>query len=835
MSNYKIDKLKVENFRGFSGSKEFSIESDRPVVLLYGNNGFGKTSFFDAVEWGLTGKLARYEGSSKERNEYIMLRNQFASNSTNPSKVSISLDQGNRLTRTVRQRGQGDYNEGNLNENLIKQLVRQKWAGVVDFGHAFSLSHILTQELVSSFIRSTKDTERYASIVSLFGLDGYAMFDPKFNEISKAAEQELEKINNETERKTIEIIRNKEFLTSGDIDGNALRAELANYLSVNMHALPELKELLSGTQKRNSDLASNLEVLKADLQGVSFLEQNWQSGLGNNQKIIALGKTLEELPILMESCNSLAACQWIISSKEAYLKYSKEKNAESRLEAELSVLIQSPEGRLLQVSAIDTDGDITPLYVLGSALGGNVKEQIEKLKGIINSRNDKKSELEKVEQIVAAKLGLEKRLIQLAKEFFVDNPNAKHCPVCNNVIDANSLLNDLQARIAQDSSDFFKEAIDNRTKLQDEQFQLSDQIRTITKSVIDSLNAARLQAAKKREELQKQLDIAKKLSETGKNIESWLSYLKIDISQIDMTSSQLKQTIQASPAFVKDQFGKDFYKNRQDNLTSELESLQKQNEYFNQLVATYSLTSAEEVSQKKNVLNIQNKDLLKLKASLSRVLEIIINLQKDDRCNLARNRIIELEKEIYPLKEMVQKLKLIPQHCKDLKQKSRNLIKEDTRKLLDAYGTTMDEIYSHLNPHSYLEKLDFRIDDNNPSNNRLILEVFQRDGDIKMNPTYTFSSSQTNVVAISIFLGIALRQQWSAFNALFLDDPIQNMDDINVHSFVDIIRSVIRDTDKQFFISTHDERVFNFMKRKFRESAQVFHFTGYGEFVKELC
>lgn len=835
MNNHKLNKLKIQNFRGFGGSKEFSIDIDRPVVLLYGDNGFGKTSFFDAIEWGLTGKLARYEGSSKERNEYTILRNQFEKDLTKPATVSLFSDQGHELTRTVHQHGKGDYNVGGLAGDLIEQLVKPAWTDIVDFPNTFSLSHILTQELVSQFIRSTKDTERYASIVSLFGLDGYIMFDPKFNEIAKAAKNEFEIISNSIHLKKAELSNQNDFLISNDIDGDALRAELANFLSVGVSSLPKLKILLSDTQQKSSDLISNIEVLKTELQGISFLEQNWGNGLANNQKITTLRTTLEKLPVLMDSCDSLSACQSIANSKTTYLEYSKDKNAVSLLENEINTFCQSPVGHLLQAPALDINSDFTSLFVLGSALSNDLQEQIENLKTLIAEQNTKKSDFQKNEQIIGAKIGLEKRLIQLAKEFFVDNTNTKHCPVCKNTVDPNSLLNELQTRIAKDSSDFFKDAIDERNNLQKALNLLTRDIHFLSTAIVEEVNSIRFQGAQKKDELQKKLDAAKKISETGKKIESWLSYLKINISQIESTILQLQQTIQTSSAFVKDQFSKDFYKGQQDTQTEGLKALQEQNSYFNQLIDKFRPSSIEKVTLKKAALNEQNENALKQKASFNRTLEIIINLQKDDRSTQARKRILEIEKEIIPLEKKASKLEQIPTHCQTLKTKARDLIKEETQKLLGAYGTTMDKIYTQLNPHSHLGKLDFRIDGNNPSNNRLIFEVMERNGNIKMNPTYTFSSAQTNVVAISIFMGIALRQQWSRLNALFLDDPIQNMDDINVHSFVDIVRSVVRDTNKQFFISTHDERVFNFMKRKFRKTAQIFHFTDYGEFVKELC
>ena len=56
----RLEHLQVSGFRGFAGEYDFDLSAD--VVLIYGPNGAGKTSLFDAVLWGLTGSVERFEG-----------------------------------------------------------------------------------------------------------------------------------------------------------------------------------------------------------------------------------------------------------------------------------------------------------------------------------------------------------------------------------------------------------------------------------------------------------------------------------------------------------------------------------------------------------------------------------------------------------------------------------------------------------------------------------------------------------------------------------------------------------------------------------------------------
>ncbi|HDR4884571.1 TPA: AAA family ATPase [Bacillus cereus] len=48
----KITSLTLQAFRGFNKREEFCLESV-DIVVLYGPNGHGKSSIYDAIEWGL--------------------------------------------------------------------------------------------------------------------------------------------------------------------------------------------------------------------------------------------------------------------------------------------------------------------------------------------------------------------------------------------------------------------------------------------------------------------------------------------------------------------------------------------------------------------------------------------------------------------------------------------------------------------------------------------------------------------------------------------------------------------------------------------------------------
>lgn len=86
-------------------------------------------------------------------------------------------------------------------------------------------------------------------------------------------------------------------------------------------------------------------------------------------------------------------------------------------------------------------------------------------------------------------------------------------------------------------------------------------------------------------------------------------------------------------------------------------------------------------------------------------------------------------------------------------------------------------------------------------------------------PHFFLSCAQANVLALSIFLSLAGKQRWSKLDALFLDDPVQHLDDLNAVAFLDNLRAVSLGKfgpKRQIIVSTCDQNLYLLMIRKFR-------------------
>ncbi|MBL6448526.1 AAA family ATPase [Fulvivirga sp. 29W222] len=78
-----------------------------------------------------------------------------------------------------------------------------------------------------------------------------------------------------------------------------------------------------------------------------------------------------------------------------------------------------------------------------------------------------------------------------------------------------------------------------------------------------------------------------------------------------------------------------------------------------------------------------------------------------------------------------------------------------------------------------------------------------------------FSMSNGQLSALVIAFTLALNKKYSNSNLLFIDDPVQSMDDMNTSGFVEVLRNDFN--DRQIFISTHEIEMSTYIRYKFEK------------------
>lgn len=127
----------------------------------------------------------------------------------------------------------------------------------------------------------------------------------------------------------------------------------------------------------------------------------------------------------------------------------------------------------------------------------------------------------------------------------------------------------------------------------------------------------------------------------------------------------------------------------------------------------------------------------------------------------------------------------------------------------------INDIYKKIDPHPDYKNVIFRCKFEEGKGK---LHVFvNNDNNSPISPTLYYSTAQLNVLSLSIFLAKALHakdDEGNSIDAIFIDDPIQAMDSINILSTIDLLRSLIVNHNKQIILSTHDENFHRLLQKK---------------------
>lgn len=201
-------------------------------------------------------------------------------------------------------------------------------------------------------------------------------------------------------------------------------------------------------------------------------------------------------------------------------------------------------------------------------------------------------------------------------------------------------------------------------------------------------------------------------------------------------------------------------------------------EYFNNK-EKFEGTSIEQFERKKEYIkNELNKvSSIRLTFLKDRYSQIEILLSKIEPVKISLNHIIKVHK-----REMIEKIK-IPFY-----------------------------VYSGKILQSYQQGLGIFIDINTTGQSNFV--TFKTGNSSDHDIVYHLSSGQMAVVSLAFCL--SLNKVYNTnhhFKFLSIDDPVQTMDDLNVHTFIELLRNEFQ--EYQMIMSTHDDFTSRYMKYKF--------------------
>ena len=312
----KIKRINISDFRIYEGTQEFNLEKDGSpanLVVLYAPNGYGKTSFYDAIEWSYSDKIERINKEAdldSRKNDYTLDDNVILTNRNSYKKgkrgvVSIQTDDFE-LSKRVHQWGTRDYRKGEiLMGNNAEKL------------HQLPKTNILSQDLIDSFLRYTnpekkfEQLEKFASQVEA-DLKKFKQVDNAYTLLLRRINELKEKIK-EKESDIVKIKVDKSALGSV----NEFISVVNKIEEVNLQLSPlsqdicakELEQLDENLTIITSSIKNQIEQLEKTIQIAEELHKSFhefQAAVENEIKCKKEIASLNEIKKLYTDKNALS-------------------------------------------------------------------------------------------------------------------------------------------------------------------------------------------------------------------------------------------------------------------------------------------------------------------------------------------------------------------------------------------------------------------------------------------------------------------------------------------------------------------------------------------------
>ena len=129
----------------------------------------------------------------------------------------------------------------------------------------------------------------------------------------------------------------------------------------------------------------------------------------------------------------------------------------------------------------------------------------------------------------------------------------------------------------------------------------------------------------------------------------------------------------------------------------------------------------------------------------------------------------------------------------------------------------IQRLYNTIDPHPEYKEVHFDCDFSYKAPRLNVYMQNKSERNDTIVPTLYFSTAQINILSFCIFMAKALfakTDDGDDVGCVFIDDPIQALDDINILSMIDLLRNVAFSLDRQIVMTTHDQNFFELLQKK---------------------
>lgn len=400
-----INRLTMHNFGVYAGTNTFEFTSKKPIVLIGGMNGRGKTTFLEAILLSLYGanSIAYKESDYNSYNQY--LRSYVNNNSWSQSsyvEIEFLLNESSNDTYLVRREWNAlsriTKEEISVQQNgVYSEFLTQNWAMFVEniLPSALSSFYFFDGEKIAELAVAKTDDQMKASIRSMLGMTTLDVLKNDLGRIVKKINR-----NNKADES------NKHLET--------LREERDQAIS----ELEKIDESISIATKKVEDLQEALEQLhkKYELQGGAVLEQRQslmqkrvqiQTEIAQNAELL-VGKAATELPIFL--VRDLVS-QIKLQAEDEHNDFIMQQALEQMDDYLSDFEMQYPES--IEASRIfvdyvrkQTEADLAPrlyemsdhaLFQMNDLVENTLQQSVNNTKSLLANKADLKKQLDAVE------------------------------------------------------------------------------------------------------------------------------------------------------------------------------------------------------------------------------------------------------------------------------------------------------------------------------------------------------------------------------------------------------------------------------------------------------
>ncbi|WP_281974996.1 AAA family ATPase [Halobacillus litoralis] len=858
----RIDQINIENFRCFKGLNKFNI--DGKTIIIYGENGYGKSSFFDAIEWCLTGEIDRFKQPGRSLDKKVIANRHVETGEMCSVEMTIDgmkfrryfrISDNARESIVIKDLSDNTIAQGKENvEKYIEENIAYKTTNKKLLTALIKRSHLLAQDQITDFVLRDDPKERFNSLANIMGYRQLMNMAKNLNKVKNNVNQYISELKKDisTYNHIIDE-KQKEKLEFDLVEfNNTLNKIGINFDQEREKFVSEIKkkeEVLLNKKSKLDHKFSQIQKVYSTIKNLSynklntFVTQLHKEIQSDQEKVKRIDRLIERIndknKNIAKKLTNIDAQNNIFIEKGELEKKIKKLESEIKdtdiLEKDIEELLQKNEYHQNELFYAQTH--------MGSYLSDQKKIKdnlyaIEVNELYIEKCKRRISRYNKYLSIFKSLLDNEKESTSLAKlndairevyKYVEHNNTDQVCPVCSSEKEdlSQTILDNIETNlyfIQKKSSKIAKanEIVKRITNKIDELNNTKIKIENDLKNSRTNLDIAsnNIVRIKKNNLFNNQLfemsyeKVTNKIEVSSEKINEYNS-LKIKYHTLKTLNDKLKEYPRKrhgedlrmenhlESRLLTLSSRKDFLVNNKKNVEKKMEDDKEKHEKNNQLLVL--LTNTLSIDQRhvpiESVSNGISNELNEITSQIELLRGAYDTYQKLLNNSKVESTIKDYTEVTSQKTKQIEDYKHECEYINNYRKSIYDQIGDKASDLLNKSNSKIQKYFRYLNPVPNVSEVLF---DSSQSPEELeIVLSYKNKSDRStntINVQHSLSSGQLYVLAISVFLAINEEQNVSKLDFIGIDDPIQNMDDVNQFSVCDVLSTI----ERQLIFSTHD-------------------------------